>query len=749
MKLNKINIKNFIGICATAFILTAVSVHADFNPPGSAPPLGNVDPPIYSVGSGQTLSGGLSVTSGGFLVTSGGIVSTAASGIAVQGTGPVGVQGNSGGITSVYGEQLGAATSGLNALFGKVISGNDYAGRFEGIVNINALLELSAGAGQGIQFIYQDTGIIWPDNAGVDLFGIYVKSLNSALRLVGHGGGIEFTDKSLNVRLSVSEAGVVNVASGGALQVNSVDVCLSDGTNCQATAPAGSDGWTDDGAVVRLTTAGDNVGIGTTAPGYKLDVSGDSRSTGTIYANANGAKYFQGGDDAALYDINIANTIGVYGVQDSSIVSVKLGSGGGTISGYTGNVGINTVSPGKTLDVTGEIRSSSHIIATNGYGYFDGESVSGELRVGGIYGDLGLYSPSRNIQFDLGSTSYDFEWTALNVAKMILDGATGALILGNDIYLGNNKAVRIDANSDTTLILGNFNGDGGVFTYGGTYDMSLAVEGNVKADGLCIEEDCRTSWAAIEGAQNLLAVLQTGSDASSFSGTTAIGGIVGIGTTNPAAKLQINPANSQEGIRIVSAANYSPLNIRNSPNNADIFRVDQSGILQVGNVPWARLSGFPSACPAGQYASAVGGALTCSAPPGGIGGSGSTSYVPKWTSGSTLGNSILYDTGSRIGIQEASPGYPLHIIDDNTTAIISVDSNQGTKFWSGLRMARQGTEKWFVGVDNTSSDSLLFRRAGTTNDVTISTSGVFAVATNITVAGQNVCRQDGTNCPAA
>ncbi len=93
-------------------------------------------------------------------------------------------------------------------------------------------------------------------------------------------------------------------------------------------------------------------------------------------------------------------------------------------------------------------------------------------------------------------------------------------------------------------------------------------------------------------------------------------GRIGINTTAPGAgvKVQINAPASTEGIRIVSAADWSPINVRNSANTADIFRVDQTGSLAVGSVPWARLSGFPAACPAGQYASAVGGTLTCSAP---------------------------------------------------------------------------------------------------------------------------------------
>ncbi len=224
MRFNNTNIKNLVMVSLASLAVSVVSVRAAFNPPGQAPPLGNVDVPVYSVGTSQTLSGGLSVSSGGF-------TSTVASGTAIQGTGTIGVQGGSGGTTAVYGVQ--SSGSNLNAIYGNASSGN-YAGRFEGIVNINSLLELSAGAGQGIRFIYQDTGIIWPDNLGADLFGVYVKNSNDALRLVGHGGGVEVTDKSLNVRLTVSEAGVVNVASGGSLQVNGVNVCLSNGTNCPA-----------------------------------------------------------------------------------------------------------------------------------------------------------------------------------------------------------------------------------------------------------------------------------------------------------------------------------------------------------------------------------------------------------------------------------------------------------------------------------------------------------------------------------
>jgi hypothetical protein len=94
-----------------------------------------------------------------------------------------------------------------------------------------------------------------------------------------------------------------------------------------------------------------NVSIGAATASYKLDVTGDIRATGTIYANTSGGKFFQGGDDSGLWDINVANTMGLYGNQDATVGSLKLGSGGGTLSGYSGNIGVGTTAPTNTLTV--------------------------------------------------------------------------------------------------------------------------------------------------------------------------------------------------------------------------------------------------------------------------------------------------------------------------------------------------------------------------------------------------------------
>jgi hypothetical protein len=49
-----------------------------------------------------------------------------------------------------------------------------------------------------------------------------------------------------------------------------------------AFSPASAGGWTDDGSVVRLTTAGDNVGIGTANVSSKLEVAGTASISGQL-----------------------------------------------------------------------------------------------------------------------------------------------------------------------------------------------------------------------------------------------------------------------------------------------------------------------------------------------------------------------------------------------------------------------------------------------------------------------------------
>jgi hypothetical protein len=115
-------------------------------------------------------------------------------------------------------------------------------------------------------------------------------------------------------------------------------------------------GITNNGMI--LDEAG-NVGINATTTQAMLRI-GD----GGIAADT---RFIQVGDDSYFTDVDVANTIGIQGVQDSSEAHIELGQNGAVISGYSGRIGIGTTTPLRALSVySGGIPLLIESAATNG-----------------------------------------------------------------------------------------------------------------------------------------------------------------------------------------------------------------------------------------------------------------------------------------------------------------------------------------------------------------------------------------------
>ena len=76
----------------------------------------------------------------------------------------------------------------------------------------------------------------------------------------------------------------------------------------------------------------------------------------------------------------------------------------------------------------------------------------------------------------------------------------------------------------------------------------------------------------------------------------------------------------------------------------------------------------------------------------GVTGSGTTNYVTKWASTGTLGNSVIYDNGTSVGIGTTSPSTPLHIYSTaSNPALITLQHSGGTStigaYSEGIRIA--------------------------------------------------------------
>ncbi|MCX7778906.1 MAG: hypothetical protein N2259_01515 [Patescibacteria group bacterium] len=124
-----------------------------------------------------------------------------------------------------------------------------------------------------------------------------------------------------------------------------------------------------------------------------------------------------------------------------------------------------------------------------------------------------------------------------------------------------------------------------------------------------------------------------------------------------------------------------------------------TGILQGGSVPWARLTSFPSACPSGQYVTAVGPTLTCSLPSGLL-PSGTTGQTLRHSGSAWVADSNLFNNGTNVGIGTTSPIQKLDI--NGAINVRNGIIQKGTNAISGtdLGLYSQGSGEWIRFVTN-------------------------------------------------
>ena len=244
---------------------------------------------------------------------------------------------------------VGIGTTAPGALFNVKNPAGDLATRFEGFTNAYKSKMYLSSVSSG------DGGLQYDSNSNqTDIFSYGDIKFNA--------GTGNISGAVANERMRITQSG--NVGIGTTAPGYGLEVVNAAGVRFSTTATAGYG--------LYLNSAG-NVGIGTTGPGYTLDVKGpdtDNTVIARFYSNSGNRGTFGIRNGAATNPTTFIGTLGgseqlAIGTVNAEVIRITAG----------GNVGIGTTAPRKRLEVTND---SSNFIA-----YFN--SVNG-VNVG-IYSD--------------------------------------------------------------------------------------------------------------------------------------------------------------------------------------------------------------------------------------------------------------------------------------------------------------------------------------------------------------------------
>ena len=499
---------------------------------------------------------------------------------------------------------------------------------------------------------------------------------------------------------------------------------------------------------------GGNVGIGTTNPGATLAVGTQSSGTsgaGVAADNSIIGRFGAANTAARVVGLTVANTATSTVGNDSTLSFIVAGNYSATglistilqntstaasdmaftvyanslqermrIQGSTGNVGIGTNSPQALLDVGG------------GDGTPAGEQFGAVIK--------GYSTGNRTLYFD-GNSAASVWWGAGNTPQFAIDSMTGG---GATFWThaGGSWVEQMRIKADGSVGIGTTN-PGYKLDVNGTGRFPIVIVGTSTVNSgntkIQIASTAASNKLGFSGGANFITEenlyvwdFTTGASAGiSFqsngvvNATTFVGALSGNATT--ATNLSTNRTNWSTNGTI--SAVVGQLAWKNYGNNHTIFDASNSTTPNGGStnntnpdVPWTgtypTLMGWNGSNTYGVRVDSARTADSTSAV------SGTTNYVAKFTSGTAIGNSQIFDDGTNVGIGTTSPFNKLTV-----NGGIS-----GTPSWNNATVE--------LRAEGGTTAAIVFHRAGFTSSEIYSDNGAIAFRENgadrLRITGGNV-----------
>ena len=276
----------------------------------------------------------------------------------------------------------------------------------QGILDISGafyVAEISApgtpSSGTGVVYVNSaDSKIYFQDDSGVAYDLTNAGTVTAAFKTFAVGGEDSIVAAGATDTLTVAAGSNITLTTNSG--TDTLTIAATDTTG----------GWTDDGGTVRLTTASDNVAIGTATATAKLTVDGD------VHVNAGNKISIGETSPTAMVQVRNSGTApnflscGAaatdldYAVEDGEVTQFGTWNGSAATEtmriSSTGDVGIGTTAPSEKLEVAGNLILDSNNATLKLKGGGDGYSGAIEWTFASdttVYGKIDLDYRDRNI----------------------------------------------------------------------------------------------------------------------------------------------------------------------------------------------------------------------------------------------------------------------------------------------------------------------------------------------------------------